>query len=98
MRHGNCPDAENPEKEKHHDQSNRHSDRRPVRNRSIRTSSSRIGIRLGIGRRIDPGRFGARCEEGDPQERTQSQRIGVGIGFRTGGFDPGASCFGASRQ
>jgi hypothetical protein len=76
-----------------HEKSYRHPDRRPVCFRCFRSSSCRFGFRLGFGRRLDPCRFGASGQESDPQERTQSQRIGFGIGF-----DPGAGSFGSSRQ
>jgi len=105
MRDGNCPDAE-PEKEYHHDQSNRHSDRRPVRNRRFRSSSCCFGFRLGFGRRLDAGRFGTGSfctsrfgpggQEGRAQESSQSQRIGFGIG-RSVGASTGSSSAGSQQ-
>ena len=88
MRHGIVP-APKPEKEIHHDQNYRYSDRRPVRNRSIRPGACSIGLRIGL----DPcgigGSFGASRQRTGSQKTSQEsqsgQRICFGIG---GGVDP----------
>ena len=90
----------NSEKENRHDQSNRFSDRRPVRNRRLCTNSSRFGFRLGFGRRLDAGsfgasRFGAGGQESRTLEGSQSQRIGFGFG---GSVGASAGCSSAGSQ
>jgi hypothetical protein len=75
----------NPEKEIHHDQNYRYSDRRPVRNRSIRSSACGIGLRNGFGPGGIGSSFGASSQrtgsqENASQESKSGQRIGFGIG------------------
>jgi hypothetical protein len=97
MRHGIVP-APKPEKETHHDQNYRYSDRRPVRNRSIRTGACRVGLRIGFRSCGIGSSFGASRQRTGSQktsQESQSSRIGFGIGRC---IDSGASRSGTSSQ